>query len=107
MSEQISNIIFKRMSSSSLSFIISRNPDLWNFEEIYNTELEELEKGMARFREYYGVPEYESLDNESRAGELAKAFVVNQDSYIDVQLRGFKNKDIVMKLSLAIHEEVV
>ena len=105
MNSDIANILFKRIAFSSLSFIVARNANLWDFEEVYNAELQELEEGMARFREYYGVPEYEPLDNESRASEFAKVFVANQDSYIDVQLRGVKNKDTVTKLALSIHDE--
>ena len=105
LSQSIKDLIFNRMATTSLSFITARNPGIWDFEEIYNKEIESLNQGEARFRSYYGVPNNEPLDTESKAGEYARANTTNQEGYIHNQLRGFKNKKIVMNMALEINQQ--
>jgi hypothetical protein len=96
LSAGISDILFKRMASSSLSFIISRNPGIWDYEEVRQKELDELEVGILRFREYYGIPEYVELTETSRALEFAEIQAPKQLSYVHNQLRHFANKKSIL-----------
>jgi hypothetical protein len=96
LSAGISNILFKRMASSSLSFIISRNPAIWDYEEVHQRELAELQEGILRFREYYGVPSYVELTEVSRVMDFAEIQAPKQLSYVHNQLRHFANKKTVL-----------
>jgi len=96
LSAGISSILFKRMASSSLSFIISYTPDIWDYEEVHQRELAELEEGILRFRAYYGVPEYVELTETSRVMEFAEIQAPNQLAYVHNQLRHFANKKTVL-----------
>jgi hypothetical protein len=96
LSAGISDILFKRMASSSLSFIISRNPGIWDYEEVRQKELDELEVGILRFREYYGVPEYVELTETSRVLEFAEIQAPKQLAYVHNQLRHFANKKSIL-----------
>lgn len=96
LSSGIADILFKRMASSSLSFIISRNPDIWDYNEVRQKELAELEEGIARFREYYGIPQYVELEEQERVLEFAEIQQPKQLSYVHNQLRHFANKKRVL-----------
>ena len=96
LSAGIADILFKRMASGSLSFIISKNPAIWDYEEVHQRELAELEEGILRFREYYGVPEYVELTEVSRVTDFAEIQAPKQLSYVHNQLRHFANKKRVL-----------
>jgi hypothetical protein len=96
LSAGISDILFKRMASSSLSFIISRNPNIWDYEEVHQRELSEFEAGVLRFRAYYGVPEYIELTETSRVIDFAEIQAPKQLAYVHNQLRHFANKKKVL-----------
>jgi hypothetical protein len=84
------------MASSSLSFIISRNPAIWDYEEVHQRELVELQEGILRFREYYGVPSYVELTETSRVMDFAEIQAPKQLAYVHNQLRHFANKKTVL-----------
>ena len=96
LSAGIADILFKRMASSSLSFIISHSPAIWDYEEVHQRELTELEEGILRFRAYYGVPEYVELTEVSRVMDFAEIQAPKQLSYVHNQLRHFANKKRVL-----------
>jgi hypothetical protein len=100
LSTDISNILFKRMASSSLSFIIYRNPNIWDYEEAHQRELAELQEGILRFKEYYEIPKYVELDDIETVMQFAETKASNQLAYFHNQLRLFKNKkDILDKVA--------
>ena len=96
LSAGIADILFKRMASSSLSFIISNNPTIWDYEEVHQRELAELEEGILRFRAHYGVPEYVELTEVSRVMDFAEIQAPKQLSYVHNQLRHFANKKTIL-----------
>lgn len=93
---EVENMLWRRMASSSLCFIIARNPNIWDFDSVLKIEQEELESGIARFREYYGIPDYEPLDENGRAVEFADLFRPKELEYIKNQIVGFNNKKKVI-----------
>lgn len=96
LSDDLAEILFKRMASSSLSFIVSRNPDIWDYDEIHQRELHELEEGIARFRDYYKIPEYVELTETERVLDFAGIEAPKQLAYVHNQLRHFENKKRVL-----------
>ena len=105
LSGEVENILWRRMGSSSLSFIVARNPGIWDFEEILKTEQKELEDGIARFRSFYEIPEYVPLDENGRAVEFAEIVTPKHGGYVQTQLRGFKNKQSVINKAISIYEQ--
>lgn len=96
LSDDISEILFKRMASSSLSFIVSRNSTIWDYQEVHQKELEELELGISRFRDYYKIPEYVELEETQRVLDFSGLDYPKQLSYVHNQLRHFTNKKKVL-----------
>lgn len=92
----VADILFDRMASSSLSFIVSRNPELWNLSQILERELDELEAGIQRFKQYYGIPIDADMSNWNMIAEIAGFWMPKQTSYIHNQLRHFTNKKAVL-----------
>lgn len=103
LSDEVEHILWRRMGSSSLSFIVARNPDIWDFDEILKTEEKELEYGITRFRSFYEIPDYVPLDENGRAVDFAEIVTPKHGGYIQTQLRGFKNKRMVIDKAIAIH----
>lgn len=91
MTSTIENLLFSRMASSSLSLLITRNPDLWNLEEVLNEEKAQLAKGINRFKEYYGIDANALFDVEAMRA-VAIASKPLEGSYIDSQLKQFDIK---------------
>jgi len=96
LSSGIAEILFKRMASSSLSFIVSRNPEIWDYQEVRQKELEELQNGILRFKEYYEIPNYVELDDIETVMQFAETKASNQLAYFHNQLRIFKNKEHIL-----------
>ncbi len=97
LSPEIANIVFDRMASSSLSFIISRNPELWGINEILEKEKNQLEAGMSRFFEFYGIDSDNSITDTEKIIDLAKNnFNQTVGPYVHNQLRLFKNKKSIL-----------
>lgn len=92
MTDPIRDIIFSRMASSSLAFIVSRNPEIWDISEIIDEEWKQIDAGIARFREYYGIPDYVSLTETDRVADFAEIQAPKQVAYVHNQLRHFANK---------------
>lgn len=99
LSSDVANIVFRRMASSSLSFIVSLNPNIWNYEEVYQKELQELDRGITRFKSYYGVPEHTDMDDWQDVQGFADLYQPKQSSYVHNQLRHFSNKKKVLNES--------
>jgi hypothetical protein len=97
LSSDVAEILFKRMASSALSFIVSRNPEIWDIDEVMNRELTELEEGIKKFRDYYGVPDYVEITDTSRVIDFAEIQAPKQLSYVHNQLRNFNNKKLILK----------
>jgi hypothetical protein len=89
-------MIVSRMAASSLSFLVSRNPNLWTLDEILVKENIELENGIKRFRDYYVLPNHVSLWDENSVQEYAQIFRPKEQAYIHNQLNNFKNKKMVL-----------
>lgn len=96
LSEGIANILFKRMASSSLSFIVSRNPEIWDLQQIVTREQAELNYGISRFRSYYAIPDYVELEDTDRVMDFAEIQAPKQLAYVHNQLRHFANKKAVL-----------
>lgn len=105
LSDEVENILWRRMGSSSLSFIVARNPSIWDFNEILKREEKELEYGITRFRSFYEIPEYVPLEENGRAVDFAEIVTPKHGGYIQTQLRGFKNKQSVLNKAIAIYEQ--
>ena len=84
------------MASSSLSFIVSRNPEIWDLEQVVTRELEELENGIQRFKTYYGLTTTTDMDDYDMVVEVANFWYPHQASYIHNQLRHFANKKKIL-----------
>lgn len=96
MNDGIRNILFDRMAASSLSFIVARNPGIWELEPVLQKEREELEEGIQRFRTYYSVPLHTEIHEIDKIVEMSDVFVRNQKAYVHNQLRLFNNKKLVL-----------
>jgi hypothetical protein len=89
-------IVASRLAASSLSWIVSRNPELWTLDEILVKENIELENGVVRFRDYYEIPDSVALSDEKRIQKYAAIFHPNEGPYVHNQLNGFRNKRFVL-----------
>lgn len=96
MSKDIEDILFSRLGASSLSFIVSRNPEIWDFDEVLKAENEEFEAGVQRFKTYYGIPIHIGIEETEKVEEISKLWVPRQEAYVHNQLRNFKNKKAIL-----------
>jgi hypothetical protein len=93
LSQTMKRLLFKRMASSSASVVLSLGGDhVRDFPGLVDMEMAELNNGISRFRQYYGIPESVELTDielllASVAGhrESPGLFVANQ-------ARQFSNK---------------
>lgn len=92
LSEDVAEIVFKRLAASTLSFIVLHNPDIWDLSEVLAEEYRQLASGIERFRDYYQLPEDMGIDEHEKVLEHAFIYFPKQHSYVHTQLRGFKNK---------------
>lgn len=100
LSEDVANIVFKRLGASTLSFIVAHNPDIWDLGEVIDEERRQLASGIERFRAYYQVPEDMGIDEHDKVLEHAFVYFPKQYEYVHTQLRGFKNKaDLLRDIS--------
>lgn len=97
LSDDVANIAFRRMAASCLSFIVSLNPNIWDLEEILKVEIDELDKGLARFREYYKLPDDMEISDNPALIDHCFIYFPKQLSYVHTQLRGFKNKKMIIQ----------
>jgi hypothetical protein len=97
LSEEVADIVFSRMASSTLSFIVSLNPEIFNLNEIVQEELIQLEQGIERFKEYYKLPEGMELADHASVVEHCFIYFPKQLDYVKTQLRGFANKAELLK----------
>jgi hypothetical protein len=99
MDDGFRELVFSRMASSSMSFIVSRNPEIWDISGLIEREYEELEAGISRFRTYYGVTEDISMDDWEKVEEVASLWVPRQEAYVHNQLRHFSNKRQMLEIA--------
>jgi asparagine synthetase A len=92
LSQDVAKMVFDRMGSSSLSFIVSQNLDIWDFDEVLSEEKKQLELGISRFVNYYQIPETVDPMDQEKVLEHAFVYFPKQKDYVHTQLRGFKNK---------------
>lgn len=92
LSKEVSDVLFKRMGASTLSFIVDMNPAIWDFNEVLEEEWNQLFNGVARFREYYQIPASVTLEEENSIYDHAFVYFPKQLDYVKTQIRGFKNK---------------
>jgi hypothetical protein len=92
LSKEVSDVLFKRMGASTLSFIVNMNPAIWDFNEVLEEEWNQLFNGVARFREYYQIPASVTLEEENSIYDHAFVYFPKQLDYVKTQIRGFKNK---------------
>jgi len=97
LSDDVASILFRRMAASCLSFIVSLNPDIWDIQEIVSAEVQELEKGVARFKDYYQIPEGMEIEDNPAVIDHCFIYFPKQLSYVHTQLRGFKNKKMIIQ----------
>lgn len=95
LSKEVFDIVLSRMSCSSLSWILSGSSVV---DDVYLKEIEELELGIRRFKDYYGVPHFVDLNDESMS-EYALSRRPLEQSYIHSQIRNFKNKTRMLKIA--------
>jgi hypothetical protein len=96
LSDDIADIVFRRIGASTLSFIVSKNPGIWDFDEIKNQETLQMELGIQRFREYYKLPDDMDIEDDKNVLEHAFIYFEKQHSYVYTQLRNFRNKKKVL-----------
>lgn len=96
MSEEIQNIVFKRVSSLSLSALFK----IHNIEDSYGLlEIEkfELDAGIKRFMEFYNVPGHLSIYNIKEIVEHCEIYFNETiGPFVHNQLRNFVNKTKVL-----------
>lgn len=95
-SMDVVKIVFDRMASSSLSFIASSNPDIWDMNELIEAEKRELVEGIQRFKKFYGIPGDCGLNEVSRAVSFADLYVPGNSAFVHNQLRFFRNKEALL-----------
>ena len=91
------DIVVDRMAASSLSFLVSRHPELWALDEVLVRENIELEEGMSRFRQYYDIPTHVGLEDEQSVQDYASILRPKEEAYIHNQLNNFRNKSHVLR----------
>jgi hypothetical protein len=96
MTTEIENLLFDRLASSSVSFIVSRNPELWDLKELLQEEQEELKVGIERFKTYYIIPINVEIEETEKVKQISKLWVPNEEAYVHNQLRNFKNKKAIL-----------
>lgn len=96
LSTGIADIVFNRMAASSLSFIVSRNPEICDLDEVLTRELAELNAGIDRFRTFYGIPIDISLEDRNIVAKIADFWAPTQEAYVHNQLRNFENKRVIL-----------
>lgn len=98
LSEEVRDIVFSKMGASTLSFIVSLNPDTFNINEIVEEELKQLEKGVDRFNKFYAIPDGWTFDTPEKYIEHCELyFNPTIGPYVHNQIRLFKNKTLVLK----------
>lgn len=101
LSEDVKDIVFSRMASNTLSFIVSLNPDIYNINEIIEEEMKQLDLGIERFNEFYAIPEGWGFDNPDRYVEHCELyFNPTIGAYVRNQVRLFNNKTELLKQTL-------
>lgn len=102
LSEALSTMLFSRLSSSSVSFILSQNPACGDITSVLEREIEELSNGFSSFRDYYGVPDHYTygIDNDVIM-ECVEIIRPKELAYAKNQLRHFTNKQAILN-SLAL-----
>ena len=97
LTKEISSVLFSRMASSSVSFIISNNPQCGDLSSVLSRELEELDKRFSAFREYYGVPDHYTYGvDDDIIMECVEIIRPKQLAYARNQLRHFTNKKAIL-----------
>lgn len=92
MTPMIESMLFNRMAASSLSFIVKRNPTLWNLQEVLTEEQNQLTAGFNRFKDYYGIDLSRTTHDMEQMRETAVANKPGDAPYIDSQLKQFDIK---------------
>jgi hypothetical protein len=100
-------ILFKRMSSSSLSALAQLHGIQWDIEELVRLEKELLLSGIFRFKQFYGIDESTDILDETEWEAISETFVASYQGYIKGmelfmlnQMRNFVNKNKVLDLVL-------
>jgi hypothetical protein len=100
-------MLFKRMSSSSLSALAQLNGIQWNIEELVRLEKEELLSGISRFKQFYEIDDSIDILNEDEWETVSDTFVSSFEGYVKGmelfmlnQMRNFVNKNKVLDLVL-------
>jgi hypothetical protein len=105
--DSVSSILFDRMASMSLSFIVDRNPGIWDFDEVLEEEKRQLDLGISRFREYYQIPDSVLISDRSRVLEHVFVYFEKNYQYVETQLSGFDAKSRVLSLLSGSNETMV
>lgn len=96
LTDDIKEVVFKRMSASSLSALL----EIHGIEDTYglvNVEKQELIDGIKRFKEYFEIPEDWELTDEAHIIEHCTSTIdPTVGPYVHNQLRLFKNKKQVL-----------
>lgn len=101
LSKEVKDIVFSRMAASTLSFIVSLNPAIYDISEIIEEEMKQLDLGIERFNEFYAIPEGWSFDNPDRYVEHCELyFNPTIGAYVRNQVRLFNNKTELLKQTL-------
>jgi len=107
LSEDVASILFDRMASMSLSFVVSRNPDIWDLAEVLEEEKRQLDLGVARFMEYYKIPDSVKLSDRSKILDHVFIYFEKNYSYVETQLSGFDAKHRVLSfLSISNEKDI-
>lgn len=96
LSEDIKNILFKRMGSSSLCALLK----IHGIEDTYGLlelEKQELAAGISRFREHYQIPDdFLMLERERIVQHCVENYHSTIGPYVHNQLRLFANKQTIL-----------
>jgi hypothetical protein len=98
LSKDVTDIVFNRMASNTLSFIVSLNPGIFDLKEIVEEELAQLDQGIKRFNEFYAIPEGWNFDTPDKYVEHCELyFNPTIGPYVRNQIRLFTNKTELLK----------
>lgn len=97
LTDEIKNIIFKRMGSSSLCALLK----IHGIEDAYGLlelEQQELEAGIERFKQHYQIPtDWSILEWERIIEHCALYYHETIGAYVHNQLRLFNNKKVILE----------
>jgi hypothetical protein len=95
--KELVDFVKKKMASSSMASLCLLYPGLYDIQEVLQLEIAELEAGIERFREYYGIPEDWQMTETDKIIQHCEVYIHDTvGPYVHNQLRLFRNKSLIL-----------